>query len=164
MRPSPSRTISWIASGTVAVAAVTAIGVGVASAGSPSTKHNVLRFDAAQASEVQLQLGKGESLIGNEFIDHWTLTRNGAASGSLDTTCQLVSSNDTSSTAQCVATAALAKGQITIQGLVALGQNGPGDFDLAITGGTGAYRSARGVVHVHPVSQTAEQVDIEVTG
>ncbi len=146
------------------MAAVTAIGVGVASAGSPSPTHDVLRFDAAQTSEVQLQLGKGESLVGNEFIDHWKFTRNGSAAGSLDTTCQLVGSNDTSSTAQCVATAiARPRARSPSMASSSMGQDGPGDFDLAITGGTGAYRSARGVVHVHPLSQTTEHVDIEVT-
>ncbi len=161
MRQSRSRTIGWIGGGALALAAVMAVGGGVARADSPTIRHSGLRFEATQTSEVQLALGQGDSLVGNEFVDHWAFAPKGSAAGSLDTTCQLVSSNATS-TAQCVATAALANGQITIQGLVTISQDGPGDFDLAITGGTGVYRTARGVVHVHPLSETTEQVDFEV--
>jgi hypothetical protein len=51
-------------------------------------------------------------------------------------------------TAQCLATATLPGGQIATQGLISLA-NGPVQrFSLAITGGTGDYRTVRGEVRV----------------
>jgi hypothetical protein len=46
---------------------------------------------------------------------------------------------------QCVATARLGNGQITVQGLLA---GEPETFVLPITGGSGAYLGAEGTVHV----------------
>ena len=47
-------------------------------------------------------------------------------------------------TDQCVATLSLPRGQITAQGLV--DRTGPVPITVAITGGTGAYRTAHGEV------------------
>lgn len=48
--------------------------------------------------------------------------------------------------------ATLPLGQITVQGAL---DNGDDPFKLAITGGTGAYRNARGYVRVRPTEQSA---------
>ena len=54
-------------------------------------------------------------------------------------------------TAQCVATLDLARGQITLQGLVEFqGEGEMSPFTVAITGGTGAYRGAGGEARVIP--------------
>ena len=48
-------------------------------------------------------------------------------------------------TFNCVVTLSLRKGQITLQGLIEIqGQDDPGPFELAITGGTRGYRDAGG--------------------
>jgi hypothetical protein len=44
----------------------------------------------------------------------------------------------------CIATVRLPDGQITLQGLVTFGEEAGNGFDVAITGGTGAYRTAHG--------------------
>ncbi len=49
-----------------------------------------------------------------------------------------------------VLTAELRRGQIAMQGLVTFSEAGEGEFELAITGGTGAYRTAHGEVFVSP--------------
>jgi len=52
-------------------------------------------------------------------------------------------------TSQCLVTSWLPKGQITTLGLVTFpAQGSPAPFMVAITGGTGAYRTARGVLTV----------------
>jgi hypothetical protein len=56
-------------------------------------------------------------------------------------------------TAQCTATVKLPEGQITAQGLVDFISNEP--FTIAITGGTGQYRTAHGEVRV---TQESEEV------
>lgn len=55
-----------------------------------------------------------------------------------------------SGTVQCVATLSLPKGQITVQGLITfVGEEDP-PFVLPITGGSGAYKTARGEIKVTP--------------
>jgi hypothetical protein len=56
-------------------------------------------------------------------------------------------------TIQFVATARLPRGQITVQGLVRF-TDGPSTFQVAITGGTGRFREAHGVLTVEEVSDT----------
>jgi hypothetical protein len=55
-----------------------------------------------------------------------------------------------------VATASLPQGQITVQGLIDF--TDPGPFTLAITGGTGAYRTARGEVEVTEESPEVDRI------
>jgi hypothetical protein len=50
----------------------------------------------------------------------------------------------TSVTINCVATVQLPKGQVTVQGLVTFSEQSGDRFKLAITGRTGAYRTAHG--------------------
>ena len=157
-RPHATR---WILGGALLVATLAALGVGVAHA-DPSGAADNMHFHAIQTSEVQLPLGHGESLVGNEFIDHWKLDVNGSPAGSLITTCQLVRSSDQGATAQCAASLVLARGQITVGGVVAISDNPPPSFELPVTGGTGAFRMARGVVHIGRLSPTEERLDVEV--
>jgi hypothetical protein len=50
--------------------------------------------------------------------------------------------------ADCVATAVLKGGSLTVQGVVEISSAGaPRPSDLAITGGTGTYAGARGTLH-----------------
>ena len=61
--------------------------------------------------------------------------------------------------AKCVATAELPKGQITAQGLLTFSEEAEGEpFRLAITGGTGKYRTAHGEVIVKDVSETESRL------
>ena len=56
---------------------------------------------------------------------------------------------------QCVATLKLRRGQITLQGLIEVqGEDDPGPFTVAITGGTGRYKAAGGKAVVRDVSPT----------
>ena len=62
-----------------------------------------------------------------------------------------------SATLQFVATAELPRGQITVQGLATF-TDGPSTFRLAITGGTGRYRTAHGVLIVEEISETEDRL------
>jgi len=57
---------------------------------------------------------------------------------------------------QCVATVSLPEGQLTAQGLVTLTETGSQPVTLAITGGTGAYRTAHGQIKAAQVSETEQ--------
>jgi hypothetical protein len=56
----------------------------------------------------------------------------------------------------------LSDGQITVQGVFTLSSSGPGDITLAITGGTGRYRTAQGFVHAVNASATDTQLTVHL--
>ena len=53
-------------------------------------------------------------------------------------------------------------GQLTAQGLATLTETSPQPFTLAITGGTGAYRTAHGQLQVAQVSETESRYTLTV--
>jgi allene oxide cyclase-like protein len=58
-------------------------------------------------------------------------------------------------TLKCEGSLSLRKGQITLQGLIEVqGEDDPGPFRVAITGGTGKYRCACGEAVVRLVTDT----------
>lgn len=56
----------------------------------------------------------------------------------------------------------LNKGQIVAVGAVRAGQSGPGTFEIAIAGGTGAYTAARGHVSITATNRGSVPVEIDV--
>ena len=58
--------------------------------------------------------------------------------------CTVLRFERPSVTAQCVATLSLPEGQVTVQGLVVFTNPAKVRFVQAVTGGTGAYRTAHG--------------------
>jgi hypothetical protein len=103
-----------------------------------------------RGQEAQLDLGASGPSIGDRFIFSGNLVRNGKRVGVGAGDCVLVlftpgpdpEGEPEAATDQCVATLSLPKGQITVQGLI--DRTGPVPIRLAITGGTGAYRTAHG--------------------
>lgn len=73
--------------------------------------------------------------------------------------------------AQCAITSFLSGGDIAFQGrfpVLASGEGAAqrpvlaGDFEIAVTGGTGAYRTARGFMRGHPVDPMTTQVEVHL--
>ena len=103
-----------------------------------------------RGQDADLDLGASGPSIGDRFIFSGNLVRNGKRVGVGAGDCVLVlfrpgpdpQGEPEAATDQCVATLSLPKGQITAQGLV--DRTGPVPITLAITGGTGAYRTAHG--------------------
>jgi hypothetical protein len=97
--------------------------------------------------------------LGDEFVfSSVLLTRAGGSQvGSDGGVCTLVREEQggTRTTAHCVAAARLERGQITVQGLVTLtdAPTAP-PFELAVTGGTGAYQGATGHLRVEGINET----------
>jgi hypothetical protein len=82
---------------------------------------------------------------GDSFVISETLTKDGAAFGSLYIHCTFIISDVT----ECAATFDLPNGQITAQGVVHQGAfQDVAEFDQAVTGGTGAYSGVGGTVSV----------------
>jgi hypothetical protein len=130
----------------------------VASAGGNEVE---LRFRAKTTEQTFLDLGeKGESL-GDQFIFHDVLRQAGERVGHDGGVCTLTSVDQ--SQAQCLVTAWLAEGQITIQGLIVESGEFPARFVFAVTGGTGQYVGASGEVHVIQKSETLARIIVHLT-
>jgi hypothetical protein len=135
-----------------AVLAVVALGVlvfdtGVAAAHGDRGKSKSLRIVAVDAVEEYIDVGVPGLSLGDQFVFSETLRidrRDVGRSGGVCTITRGVPPYDVVD-AQCVVTLRLRRGQITLQGLNEVqGEDDPGPFQLAITGGTGKFRGASG--------------------
>jgi hypothetical protein len=143
-----------------AVFAIVALGVlvyGTAVATADGKGKRTLRLVATEIQSEFLDLGTPGPSLGDEFVFSEKLSRHGrevGVSGGVCTATQVVPPYDVL-TFHCVATLSLRRGQITLQGLIEVqGENDPGPFTVAITGGTGAYRGVGGEAVIRSVSPT----------
>jgi hypothetical protein len=122
-----------------------------------------------RGQEAQLDLGASGPSIGDRFIFSGNLVRNGKRVGVGAGDCVTVlftpgpdpQGEPEAATDQCTATVSLPKGQITVQGLV--DRTGPVPIKLAITGGTGAYRTAHGELETSgPNDQGDERLTLKL--
>jgi hypothetical protein len=116
-----------------------------------------LRLVATEIQSDFLDLGAPGPSLGDELIISEALSRHGndvGESGVVCTVTQVTPPYDVT-TFHCVATLSLRRGQITLQGLIEVqGEDDPGPFTVAITGGTGAFRGAGGEAKIRDVSDT----------
>ena len=106
-----------------------------------------------------LDLGPQGLSLGDQLISSGDLfsPKGGPKLGIDGVVCSIVriEQNPNAVTNQCVATASLAGGQITAQGLVTFtGDQPPSSFDFAVTGGTGDFEGVKGQVTVEPINDT----------
>jgi allene oxide cyclase len=112
-------------------------------------KGKTIRVVERATTDTSVDLGAtGDSIgdllaFGNELFDHGNQTKVGTDQGSCVRTVP-------GKAYECTWTNSLANGQITVQGPFL----DSGDSVLAITGGTGAYRKARGTMDLHARSAT----------
>ena len=122
----------------------------------------VIRVTAIDVQDTFLDLGEPGDSLGDQSVFSQDLFRRGEKVGAAGVVCTLVRLEPmVSATVQCLGTAQLPRGQITIQGLLTF-TDGPSTFRLAITGGTGRYRTAHGVVIVEEVSETRDRITFRV--
>jgi hypothetical protein len=97
---------------------------------------------------VELDLGEPGPSLGDQFVLSNNLFRDGKKVGTSGGTCSITFFTEDFSTltANCVLTLSLPKGQITTQGLVSF--TDPQPPVVAITGGTGVYRTAHGQMKI----------------
>jgi hypothetical protein len=117
-------------------------------------KTQTLRIVAVEIQSEFLDLGTPGPSLGDELVFSETLfkkKREVGTSGVVCTVVQAVAPYDVL-TFHCVGTLSLRSGQITLQGLIEVqGEDDPGPFVVAITGGTGKYRGAGGEAKVRDV-------------
>ena len=148
-----------------AVAAVVTLGMLVLATGTGAAdgrgkgkhKEDTLRLVATQLQEEFLDLGTPGPSLGDELVFSEVLRKDRREVGTSGVVCVVTETVPpyTVATFHCVATLSLRRGQITLQGLIEVqGEDDPGPFTVAITGGTGAYRGASGEAVVRDVSDT----------
>lgn len=122
----------------------------------------VIRVTAITVQDTFLDLGEPGESLGDQSVFSQDLFRQGKKVGTGSVVCTLVRVEPgVSATVQCVGTARLPRGQITVQGLVTF-TDGPSRFRVAITGGTGRFRTAHGVAIVEEISVTRERITFRV--
>jgi hypothetical protein len=144
------------------VAGVTVAAASSATAGKHHTQTLQLVAKQTQA-KLLLLAAPGHGPVGNQFLTTDDVYRQGRKVGHDATICQIVADfRQAGARFQCVATVSLPEGELTVQGLATLPKAGSQPFTLAITGGTGAYRTAHGQVQVTPVSETEKHYTFTV--
>jgi hypothetical protein len=132
--------------------ALMAFGTAVAAAHGKGSK--TLRLVAVENQSDFLDLGAPGPSLGDELVFSETLSRNGRHVGTSGVVCTTTAVEPPYevTTYHCVGTLSLRNGQITLQGLIEVqGEDDPGPFTVAITGGTGDYRGAGGQAVVRDV-------------
>jgi hypothetical protein len=151
----------------LAVAAITVAPASSTSSSSASAGNDgdveVIRVTAVTAQDTFLDLGETGESLGDQSVISEDLFRQGKNVGKTGVVCTVVRIEEAPAvTLQCVATAELPRGQITAQGLITFTEAGPGRSRLAITGGTGRYRTAHGVVLIEELSGTENRLTFRV--
>ncbi|HUR75370.1 MAG TPA: hypothetical protein VMZ00_13910 [Sporichthya sp.] len=152
-----SRTIRGGAVTALTVGALLAPGAGDSRAASRTADGaaGTLQFGAVTVQSIRLNVGPPAASPGDRLIFSHTLTRNGKTAGLSGVECAMTSVTTSAPKAgkkptisvrsQCVATIVLTDGQIAAQGLTDLADP-TGNFELAVTGGTGKYSGAAGTM------------------
>jgi hypothetical protein len=146
---------------TVAVLAVVALGVVVPGSALADGKHGgkkTLRLTATEIQSEFLDLGSPGPSLGDELVFSERLSKNGREVGESGVVCTVTHTVPPYDvlTFQCIGTLSLRKGQITLQGLIEVqGEDDPGPFVVAITGGTGKFRGASGEAVVRVSDETS---------
>ena len=143
----------------VAIAALAAGSVGpAAGTGDDGDSHHTVRVVSHNTEESFVDVGKHGLSLGDEFIFTSRLTRHGHKVGHTGVVCTITSVKREES--QCVGSAKLGRGEITIQGLMA---DSPRVFSFAITGGTGAFEGAEGTLVVRELPHNRELLSFHLS-
>lgn len=145
----------WLKAVVLAIVAVGVLVPGSAIASANGGK-KTLKIKATEKQIEFLDLGTPGPSLGDELVLSERLFIRGRDVGESGVVCVVTQAVPPYEvlTFHCVATLSLLKkGQITLQGLIEIqGENDPGPFLMAITGGTGKFRGAGGEATVREVS------------
>jgi hypothetical protein len=148
----------------LAAAGVTVTAAASSSADPSSYRVQTIHLVAKETQDVLLVLAApGHGPVGNQFLSTDDLYRQGRKVGHDAVVCQFMADlGQAGGRFQCLATLSLPEGQLTTQGLIQLTEAGGQPVTLAITGGTGAYRTAHGQARVVQVSETEARYTLTV--
>ncbi|MDA3642643.1 hypothetical protein LZ318_39035 [Saccharopolyspora indica] len=119
----------------------------------------VIELDVGNDQFVLTDVGEHGLSLGDEYVFSDVLYRNGQRVGYDGGSCQVTHVDGERITTNCTLSLQLPDGQLTAQAVWVRGTDGP----MAVTGGTGAYRNARGELHVTDVQTPNEKYRIVIT-
>jgi hypothetical protein len=121
-----------------------------------------LRFTIRNVAIAELDLGTAGRSLGDQFISTGNVFRGSARVGEAHIVCTVVRLvSATSTTEHCAGALVLPGGQITGEGANTFTQESTG-VTVAVTGGTGRYRTARGEVRSRLISETEEELTVHL--
>jgi hypothetical protein len=141
-----------------ALAAVLSIAVSSASAIDRPQTFSLLEIDesdiAINGFDFQREPRAGDGFGFISGLYKWAGTKRGARVGHDEGVCTFLkvsaSEQGFSASAHCVASFFLPAGTVLVEGFIRFTE-GPGRFDVAVIGGTGAYANARGFVRIRDI-------------
>ncbi|MVO88832.1 hypothetical protein GPA10_29755 [Streptomyces sp. p1417] len=150
-----------------AVVGVLAVGSAAADTSDTSGTSDTSDKDRTEVIELQmrdleqktLDLGPKGPSLGDMSIFCATVVENGRTVGRGAGTAQVVYLDGGRRTSQAVITIELERGSLTMQ---ALQPSDARSLDMAITGGTGAFRDARGTAHYWDIATPKERMRAEI--
>ncbi|MFC9730758.1 hypothetical protein ACFWGM_37425 [Streptomyces roseolus] len=149
-----------IAAVSLAAAAVGGLAATGAEAGTQSrTKVEIIEAQLRTDQWRVIDAAPDGPSLGDQDVYSGTVLKDGRELGSGGGSCQVVHVDGAGVTTQCVLTIGLERGSVTLQ---ALWTKGPEPLDMAVTGGTGAYRNARGTVRFWDINTTTERMRAEI--
>ncbi|MET8507704.1 hypothetical protein ABZV60_24080 [Streptomyces sp. NPDC004787] len=149
----------------VALATTTlgALAVGSAGAADPATapaKHvEILELKVGNLQYDGVDLGPAGPSLGDVSVFSGTTSKDGRVIGLGGGTCEVVRIEGARQTSQCVITARLEGGTLTMQ---ALREGASPDLAMALTGGTGAYAGASGTAFYEDIATPDERIRVEL--
>ncbi|MGW1887756.1 hypothetical protein [Streptomyces sp. NPDC001970] len=156
------------AMGPVAVTALAAVlaWAPLAQAASPDRDpsprgEKVIKLDDFLREFALVDVGDPGLSLGDEAVGFSEFFQNGQSAGTGGFVCTVVSLEQR--LRQCESTLRLTKGDITLQGFAPFIDSFPTKFRLAITGGTGAFREARGYMDGTNVAATQTELTLHLS-
>ncbi|MFI7006345.1 hypothetical protein [Streptomyces sp. NPDC050145] len=146
-----------------AVVAAVVIGAGTAAGAGADTPHDgqpevlelKVRNDQYAADD---KAPEGPSL-GDTYVYSGAALEDGRTVGHGGGTCEVVQVEGDTPTTQCLITMELDRGSLTMQ---SLWTSGPSALDMAVTGGTGDFSTARGTARFWDIGTADERVRVEI--
>src|SRR5262249_2326354 len=128
-----------------------------------------IRLTASAFTDKDFDLDPPDLSLGDYFVATENPFRKAETVGADHPACTTTRLEPTTGTpetgvAQCSASLVLPEGQLTAQGArtFALDSKESPNFVLAVTGGTGSYKGARGSIHIVDLGETDSQLTIEL--
>ena len=148
----------------VALAALAVTAAAVIASPSEASHYGAKQFTLTGKALAFEQVDAGEPgpSLGDRQIITEDVYRGGKRVGTSDIECTVVRIAPKSAV-QCFNTTSLPEGQITAQGMVTSDQEEQVPFQQAITGGTGAYAAAGGVLTVDEAGDKPAELRFELT-
>ncbi|OIV38727.1 hypothetical protein BIV57_04220 [Mangrovactinospora gilvigrisea] len=147
-----------------ALLGVAAVGVGAGGAAAADTpgarRAEVIDLKVRNDQYQEVDLGSKGPSLGDTYLYSGIGVKDGRDVASGGGTCQVIRIDGGAQTSQCVLTMELARGSLTMQSLWTSGTTGP--LDMAITGGTGDFKAARGTVRFWDIATPNERARMEI--